>query len=130
MRQRWWDASSCGRAHHLAEYCGLHRERTRALEASENACHYRRRCSATGAGSEARTVRCEGPAGLGLDGEQSTGLHNQLKAHMNKWPAAKRYAMKCKAGIPVPLVDVRVVDESGDVSRDGRTMGEIQLRGP
>jgi len=35
------------------------------------------------------------------------------------------------AGVPLPLVDLRVRDESGaDVRRDGCTMGELQVRGP
>jgi len=35
------------------------------------------------------------------------------------------------AGVPVPLVDVRVrTDEGGNAPRDGRTPGEIQVRGP
>ncbi len=68
--------------------------------------------------------------GWGLTESSPQASTNQLKAHMNKWPAAKRYAMKCKAGIPVPLVDLRVVGESGEVPRDGKTMGEVQLRGP
>ncbi len=68
--------------------------------------------------------------GWGLTESSPQATTNQLRARMKKWPAAKRYAMQCKAGIPVPLMDVRVVGESGDVPRDGKTMGEIQLRGP
>ena len=40
----------------------------------------------------------------------------------------RRMAM---AGCPVPLVDVRLrTDDGGDAPRDGRTPGEIQVRGP
>jgi fatty-acyl-CoA synthase len=49
---------------------------------------------------------------------------------MKAWPDEQRYAVESKAGIPVPLVDVRVVNESGEVPRDDQTMGEVQLRGP
>jgi fatty-acyl-CoA synthase len=68
--------------------------------------------------------------GWGLTESSPQATTNQLKAHMTKWPAGQRYAVECKAGIPVPLVDVRVFDASGDVSRDDQTMGEVQLRGP
>ena len=39
------------------------------------------------------------------------------------------------AGVPVPLVDLRIRDESGndrdaDAPWDGKTMGEVQVRGP
>ena len=35
------------------------------------------------------------------------------------------------AGVPVPLVDVRIrADDGSDAPLDGKTMGEIQVRGP
>jgi fatty-acyl-CoA synthase len=35
------------------------------------------------------------------------------------------------AGVPAPLVDVRIrPEDGGDAPRDGKTMGEIQVRGP
>ena len=47
----------------------------------------------------------------------------------------ERYRRAAMAGVPVPLVDVRirVTDnnpDGSDAPRDGRTMGEIQVRGP
>jgi fatty-acyl-CoA synthase len=68
--------------------------------------------------------------GWGLTESSPQATTNQLKAHMQDWPAESKYEIKAKAGIPVPLVDLRVVHESGEVPRDGRTMGEVQLRGP
>jgi len=68
--------------------------------------------------------------GWGLTESSPQATTNQLRAHMKKWPAAKRYLVQCKAGIPVPLMEVRVVSESGEVARDGKAMGEVQLRGP
>jgi fatty-acyl-CoA synthase len=68
--------------------------------------------------------------GWGLTESSPQATTNQLKAHMTNWPAEQRYAVECKAGIAVPLVDVRVVDASGDVPGDDQTMGEVQLRGP
>ncbi|GAB3774495.1 long-chain fatty acid--CoA ligase [Ramlibacter monticola] len=41
---------------------------------------------------------------------------------------------KCRraamAGVPVPLVDLRVVGDGGEQPWDGRSVGEIQVRGP
>jgi fatty-acyl-CoA synthase len=43
----------------------------------------------------------------------------------------ERYRRAAMAGVPVPLVDVRIRTEDGsDAPWDGKTMGEIQVRGP
>ena len=43
----------------------------------------------------------------------------------------ERFRRAAMAGVPVPLVDVRIrTDEGGDAPHDGHTMGEIQVRGP
>ncbi|MEX3791068.1 fatty acid--CoA ligase [Paraburkholderia sp. BR14374] len=39
--------------------------------------------------------------------------------------------LRCKTGFPVPLVDLRIVDEEmNDLPRDGKTSGEIVVRTP
>ncbi len=43
---------------------------------------------------------------------------------------AMRYRIRAKQGFPTPFVDVRVRDEHGDVPRDDKTTGEVQIRGP
>jgi fatty-acyl-CoA synthase len=68
--------------------------------------------------------------GWGLTESSPEATTNQLKAHMRDWSHDERCAVKAKAGIPVPFVDVRVVSEEGETPRDGQTMGEVQLRGP
>jgi len=46
-------------------------------------------------------------------------------------PDAERFRRMSLAGVPVPLVQVRVrTDEGRDAPWDGRTVGEIQVRGP
>ena len=43
----------------------------------------------------------------------------------------ERFARAAMAGTPVPLVDVRIrADDGSDAPWDGRSMGEIQCRGP
>jgi fatty-acyl-CoA synthase len=45
--------------------------------------------------------------------------------------ADERYRRAAMAGVPAPLVDLRIrTDDGSDAPRDGRTMGEIQVRGP
>ena len=68
--------------------------------------------------------------GWGLTESSPQATTNQLKAHMKDWSEEDKYEIQSKAGIPVPFVDMRVVNESGEVPRDGKTMGEVQLRGP
>jgi fatty-acyl-CoA synthase len=78
--------------------------------------------------------------GWGLTESSPQATTNQLKAHMKDWPTEKKQEVQSMAGIPVPLVDLRVVhssagnssaaDPSDEVPRDGKTMGEVQLRGP
>jgi fatty-acyl-CoA synthase len=43
----------------------------------------------------------------------------------------ERYRRAAMAGVPVPLVDLRIrADDGSDAPRDGTSMGEIQVRGP
>jgi fatty-acyl-CoA synthase len=45
--------------------------------------------------------------------------------------ADERYRRAAMAGVPAPLVDLRIRTDDGlDAPWDGRTMGEIQVRGP
>jgi len=68
--------------------------------------------------------------GWGLTESSPQATTNQLKAHMRDWSQEDKYSVLAKAGLPVPLVDMRVVNEAGEVPRDNQTLGEIQLRGP
>ena len=44
---------------------------------------------------------------------------------------AERFRRAAMAGMPVPLVDVRIrTEDGGDAPHDGTSMGEIQVRGP
>jgi len=54
-----------------------------------------------------------------------------LKPKMQDWDYDAKIAVRAKQGLPAPLVDVRAVDESGrEVPWDGKTQGELQVRGP
>ena len=41
-----------------------------------------------------------------------------------------RYRLRARQGRPVPLVELRVRNEAGDVPHDDRTSGEVLVRGP
>ena len=46
-------------------------------------------------------------------------------------PDDEQFRRAAMAGVPVPLVDVRIrADDGGDAPWDGKSMGEIQCRGP
>lgn len=54
----------------------------------------------------------------------------RLKRHLAELPEPDRYAYRAKQGLPVPFVEVRAVGETGPVPWDGKTMGELHVRGP
>jgi fatty-acyl-CoA synthase len=54
-----------------------------------------------------------------------------LKPHMLNWDSEKQVEIRCRAGLPVPLVQLEVVDLNGiPVPHDGTSTGEIVARTP
>ncbi len=54
-----------------------------------------------------------------------------LKPHMKKWPIERMDEVYAKTGLFLPGLDLKIVDEKGkEVPRDGKTVGEIIVRGP
>jgi len=62
--------------------------------------------------------------------ETSIGLVSRLPPESRDWSEDERYRLRAKQGLPPPLTEVRVRNEAGDVPRDGKTSGEMQIRGP
>lgn len=59
------------------------------------------------------------------------GTVSRLKKAMYDLPEADQYAYRAKQGLPVPGVEIRAMDEMGnEVPWDGKTFGELQVRGP
>jgi fatty-acyl-CoA synthase len=59
------------------------------------------------------------------------GAVSRMKRHMEGWSEAERYRVRAKQGVPVAGVEIRAVDEQGrEVPWDGKTLGELQVRGP
>ena len=58
------------------------------------------------------------------------GTLGRLKDYMEAWSEDERYAVRAKQGLPGPFVEVRAVGESGEIPWDGKSLGELQVRGP
>jgi acyl-CoA synthetase (AMP-forming)/AMP-acid ligase II len=58
------------------------------------------------------------------------GTVSWLKRSLEELPEDESYAVRAKQGLPVPLVETRIMGGSGEVAWDGRAMGELEVRGP
>ena len=55
----------------------------------------------------------------------------QLKPHMQDWDEEQQLEIRCKTGLPIPMVDLRIVDEElNDLPHDGVSQGEVVVRSP
>ncbi len=55
----------------------------------------------------------------------------QLRPHMEAWPIERQVEVRTKTGRPIPLVQIRIVDDAmNDVPHDGKSAGEIVVRAP
>ncbi len=67
----------------------------------------------------------------GMTETSPVGTISRLKPHLRNLPEDQRYAIRARTGYAVPLVDLRVIgDDDREVLPDGKTMGEVQVRGP
>ena len=104
-----------------------------ALEAAGRpALDGRRRGGARGADPRVRKARRHARPGLGHDRDLAAGDRVVSGVPNCKAPVDdEQFRRAAMAGCPVPLVDVRLrTDDGADAPRDGRTPGEIQVRGP
>jgi len=64
------------------------------------------------------------------------GTVGRLKTHMRDWPADEQYQARTKQGLPVPFVELRVMQpadpdgKSAESPWDGKSVGELEVRGP
>ncbi len=58
------------------------------------------------------------------------GTVSTLKRHLTDIPEKERYALRAKQGLAAPFVEVRGMNESGEIPWDGVALGELQVRGP
>ena len=66
----------------------------------------------------------------GMTETSPLGTTMRLKPEMLDWPDDRQYAQRTKQGWPSPLVELRVVNDQGIAPWDGKSMGELEVRGP
>ena len=60
-----------------------------------------------------------------------TTVRSFVKKYMKDWPKQKLDEVRVKTGLPIPGIEVEVVDENGKpVPHDNNTLGQIVIRGP
>lgn len=55
---------------------------------------------------------------------------SNVKSYLNQLPEERRLDLRAKQGLYLPMIDVRVIGDSGPVACDGKALGELQIRGP
>ncbi len=69
--------------------------------------------------------------GWGMTETSPLGSITSIKPSLADAPAETLYNIRARAGLPVPLVELRIVDDEGkDLPWDGVATGELQCRGP
>jgi len=69
--------------------------------------------------------------GWGMTEMSPLGTVSYIKPELQQLPEEQRFSRYATAGVPVPIMDIRIVGEDGsEQSWDGRQVGEIQVRGP
>ncbi|MGH8429546.1 MAG: AMP-binding enzyme, partial [Solimonas sp.] len=69
-------------------------------------------------------------AAWGLTETSPLASIGKLRPELDARPEAERMRYRAKAGLPLPLVDLRIRNEEGVAPWDGETVGEIEVRGP
>lgn len=55
----------------------------------------------------------------------------RLKPHAEAWDIDRQLEVRCKAGRPIPMVQIRIVDEAmNEVPHDNASQGEVVVRAP
>jgi fatty-acyl-CoA synthase len=66
----------------------------------------------------------------GMTETSPLGLVSRVPPQLADATDEERIKVRAKQGVPPPLVEVRVRNDDGDVPRDARTSGEVQIRSP
>ena len=68
--------------------------------------------------------------GWGMTETSPVGLFNFTRRGLETLEEDASYALRAKQGLPLPFFEIRAMANEGEAPRDGRTMGELQVRGP
>jgi fatty-acyl-CoA synthase len=67
----------------------------------------------------------------GMTETSPLGTVCHLPRHLSEAPASERSAYHARQGVPVPFVDIRARDDSGnEIAWDDTALGELEVRGP
>jgi acyl-CoA synthetase (AMP-forming)/AMP-acid ligase II len=67
----------------------------------------------------------------GMTETSPLGSVSRMKSYQDNLPEAEKFKLRAKQGLAVPMVDIRAVDENGEVIPwDGKAYGELEVRGP
>ncbi len=70
-------------------------------------------------------------SGYGMTETAPTTVRSFVKKYMIDWPKERLDEVRVKTGLPIPGIEVEVVDENGkSVPHDNKTLGQIVIRGP
>jgi fatty-acyl-CoA synthase len=58
------------------------------------------------------------------------GSTSRLRPEHDDLPEEERYRLRAQQGTPPPLVEIRAMGADGEAPWDGKSMGELQVRGP
>ncbi len=72
--------------------------------------------------------------GFGMTETAAVATFSILKSTLEDEPPETQYAYRAKAGMPIPLVEARIMslddETAAELPHDDHAMGELQLRGP
>ena len=69
----------------------------------------------------------------GVGHDRDGAARNAWRTARRRWPAQPttvKFGYRAKQGRPAPFVEIRARNEDGLVAWDGKTMGELEVRGP
>ncbi len=68
--------------------------------------------------------------GWGMTETSPLASTSYIKPELDAADEDERFRRKALAGVPVPLVEMRIMGETGELAWDGKSVGEVQVRGP
>lgn len=68
--------------------------------------------------------------GWGMTETTPVATVNYVKRELKQATGDEQYAQRAKQGVPLPFVEVRAMTPDGEAPWDGKTMGELEVRGP
>jgi fatty-acyl-CoA synthase len=68
--------------------------------------------------------------GWGMTETTPVASVNYVKRELGSLGGDGQYAQRAKQGVPLPFVEIRAMTPEGEAPWDGKTMGELEVRGP